>query len=34
MGGEYLPTLLPAEVEIARISLQSTTFAGGGVNVG
>ena len=26
MGGEYLPTLLPAEVEIARISLQSTTF--------
>ena len=26
MGGEYLPELLPAEVEIARISLQSTTF--------
>ena len=26
MGGEYLPDLLPAEVEIARISLQSTTF--------
>ena len=26
MGGEYLPDLLPAEVEIARMSLQSTTF--------
>jgi hypothetical protein len=25
MGGEYLPDLLPDEVEIARISLQSTT---------
>ena len=26
MGGEYLPDLEPSEVEIARISLQSTTF--------
>jgi hypothetical protein len=26
MGGEYLPDLLPAEVEIARVSLRSTTF--------
>lgn len=25
MGGEYLPTYLPGEVEIARICLQSTT---------
>lgn len=25
MGGEYLPDLLPGEVEIARIELQSTT---------
>ncbi|MFN2374118.1 MAG: hypothetical protein ABR545_09940 [Cyclonatronaceae bacterium] len=25
MGGEYLPSLLPGEVEIARISLESTT---------
>ena len=25
MGGEYLPDLLPTEVEIARIELQSTT---------
>ncbi len=25
MGGEYLPDLLPTEVEIARISLRSTT---------
>lgn len=26
MGGEYLPNLLPREVEIARISLESTTY--------
>jgi hypothetical protein len=26
MGGEYLPRLKPAEVEIARISIKSTTF--------
>ena len=25
MGGEYLPTLLPTEIEIARIELESTT---------
>lgn len=26
MGGEYLPPFLPGEIEIARISLESTTF--------
>ena len=26
MGGEYLPKIKPKEVEIARISIQSTTY--------
>ena len=26
MGGEYLPKLKPAEIEVARISIKSTTF--------